>query len=96
IDEIGLHRSTTGYFYYRNTLTTGIADGQFYLGDPGDRFVAGQWGSDGGSDTPAVYRPSDTTFYFRDTLTQGNADSQYTWAGALPGWLPVAGSFHPG
>jgi hypothetical protein len=40
-----------------------------------------------------VLRPSDTTFYFRDTLIQGSADSQYTWAGAAPDWLPIAGDF---
>ena len=91
IDEIGLHRETTGFFYYRNTLTTGIADGQFYFGDPGDRFVAGDWGIVDGAETPALYRPSNTTFYFRYTLTQGNADSQFVWTGAGMNWLPVAG-----
>ncbi len=93
IDEIGLHRETTGFFYYRNTLTTGIADGQFFFGDPGDRFVAGDWGVVDGVETPAVFRPSDSTFYFRQTLTEGNADSQFTWSGAGPDWLPVAGDF---
>jgi hypothetical protein len=93
IDEIGLHRETTGLFYYRNTLTTGTADGQFFFGDPGDRFVAGDWGVVDGVDTPAMFRPSNTTFYFRWTLTQGNADSQFTWAGAGMDWLPVAGDF---
>jgi streptogramin lyase len=91
IDEIGLHRETTGFFYYRNTLTTGIADGQFYFGDPGDRFVSGDWGIIDGVDTPAVFRPSNTTFYFRHTLTQGNADSQFVFGES--GWLPVAGRY---
>ena len=93
IDEIGLHRETSGFFYYRNTLTTGIADGQFYFGDPGDRFVAGDWGVVDGVETPAMYRPSNTTFYFRHTLTQGNADAQFIWPGAGAAWLPVAGVF---
>jgi hypothetical protein len=93
VDEIGLHRETTGFFYYRNTLTTGVADGQFFFGDPGDRFVAGDWGVVDGTDTPAMFRPSNTTFYFRHTLTQGNADSQSPWPGAGSGWLPVAGDF---
>jgi Tol biopolymer transport system component len=96
IDEIGLHRELTGFFYYRNTLTTGIADGQFYFGDPGDRFVAGDWGVVDGVETPAMYRPSNTTFYFRHTLTQGNADSQFIWTGAGTGWLPVSGEFRLG
>ena len=94
VDEIGLHRESTGFFYYRNTLSTGIADGQFYFGDPGDRFVAGDWGIVDGADTPGLFRPSNLTFYFRHTMTQGNADSQFTWTGAGMGWLPVAGDFN--
>jgi dipeptidyl aminopeptidase/acylaminoacyl peptidase len=93
IDEIGLHRETTGFFYYRNTLTTGIADGQFYFGNPGDRFVAGDWGIIDRTETPGLFRPSDSTFYLRHTLTQGNADSQFTWPGAGRSWLPVSGVF---
>ena len=57
IDEVGLHRESTGFFYYRNTLSTGMADGQFYFGDPGDRFVAGDWGAVDGADTPGVVPP---------------------------------------
>jgi Tol biopolymer transport system component len=93
IDEIGLHRETTGFFYYRNTLTTGVADGQFFFGNPGDLFVAGDWGVVDGIETPAMFRPSNDTFYFRYTLTQGNADSQFVWTGAGNSWLPVAGDF---
>jgi hypothetical protein len=91
IDEIGLHRESTGFFYFRHTLDTGIADGQFFFGDPGDRFVAGDWGIVDGIDTPAVYRPSNTTFYFRHTNTQGNADAEIVWGRSW--WLPVAGEF---
>jgi hypothetical protein len=91
IDEVGLHRESTGFVYYRNTLTTGIADNEFFFGNPGDRFVAGDWGLIDGIDTPAMFRPGDTTFYFRHTNTQGNADSQFIWG--EPGWLPVAGAF---
>ena len=91
IDEIGLHRESTGLFYWRNTLDTGIADGTILFGDPGDRFVAGDWGIVDDKDTPAVFRPSDTTFYFRHTLTQGVADSQFVFGQS--GWLPVAGEF---
>jgi hypothetical protein len=94
VDEIGLHRESTGFFYYRNTLSTGIADGQFYFGDPGDRLVAGDWGVVDGVDTPGLFRPSDKTFYFRYSLTQGNADSQFTWTDAGSSWLPVAGYFY--
>ena len=90
IDEVGLHRESTGFFYYRNTLDTGVASAEFFFGDPGDRFVAGDWGATG-YDKPAVFRPTATTFYFRHTLTQGVADDQLPWGSAS--WLPVAGVF---
>jgi hypothetical protein len=74
--------------YFRNSHSQGNADAQFIYGNPGDRFVAGDWNADGGS-SPALFRPSSTTFYFRYTNTQGNADEQSTWGAA--GWLPVSG-----
>ncbi len=94
VDEIGLYRESSGFFYYRNTLTTGVADGQFYFGNPGDRFVAGDWGVVDGRETPGLFRPSNQTFYFRYTLTQGNADAEFTWTGAATDWLPVGGNFN--
>ena len=90
IETIGLHRETTGLVYFRNTHTQGIADNQFYFGDPGDRLVAGDW-IRSGIDTPALFRPSNTTMYFRHSNTQGNADDQFVWG--QPSWLPVAGYF---
>jgi hypothetical protein len=50
-------------------LTTGDADGQFYFGDPDDRFVAGDWGVVDGADTPGLFRPLNQVFYFRHNLT---------------------------
>lgn len=87
--EVGLHRPGTGYFYWRDTLTTGIADGAIFFGDPGDGFIAGDWIDHDGRDTPAVYRPDDATFYFRSTLTQGTADDQLPFGRA--GWIPITG-----
>jgi parallel beta-helix repeat protein len=87
IDEIGLHRPSTGEFYWRNTLDTGVADGMIYYGNPGDRFVAGDWVVVDAFDTPGVFRPSDTTVYLRHTLTQGPADNHYP-AGE-PAWIPI-------
>ena len=94
IDEVGLHRESTGYVYFRNTLTTGIADNEFYFGDPGDRFVAGDWGVVDGVDTPAVFRPSNTTNYFRHSNTQGIAESQYVFG--QPQFIPLRMSRHVG
>jgi hypothetical protein len=90
-DEVGLHRESTGFVYYRNSLTTGVADNEFFFGDPGDRFVAGDWGIVDGVDTPGLFRPGNATFYFRHSNTQGFADSQLVFG--QPPWLPVAGAF---
>ena len=89
ITEIGLHRESTGFFYWRDTLTQGIASDEIFFGDPGDRFVAGDFGVINGVDTPAVFRPVNTTFYFRHSLSEGNADSQFVWGES--DWMPVAG-----
>jgi hypothetical protein len=91
IDEVGLHRESTGFVYYRNSLTTGIADNEFFFGDPGDRFVAGDWGVIDRIATPGLFRPGNTTFFFRHTNTQGNADSSIVFG--QPAWLPVSGVF---
>lgn len=92
-DEVGLHRESTGVFYYRRTLTTGVADGEFYFGDPGDLFVSGDWGIEDGADTPGVFRPGNTTFYLRHTLSEGLADWRTPWPGSSSGWTPIAGDF---
>jgi hypothetical protein len=91
MDEIGLHRESTGLFYWRNTLDTGVASGQILFGDPSDLFVAGDWGIVDGVDSPAIFRPSDLKFFFRHTVTQGVADSEFAFPGAASGWLPVSG-----
>ncbi len=91
IDEVGLHRESTGLFYWRDSLTQGIGDGNIIFGDPGDRFVAGDWGVVDGRDTPAIFRPGDGRIYLRDTLTQGIADENFAF-GESP-WLPVSGAF---
>ncbi|MGH8951632.1 MAG: DUF5050 domain-containing protein [Acidimicrobiia bacterium] len=91
VDEVGLHRESTGFVYYRNTLDTGTASNEFFFGDPGDRFVAGDWGIVDGTDTPGLFRPATTTFFFRHTNSQGTADNQFIFG--QPSWLPVAGIF---
>lgn len=94
IDEVGLHRESTGFVYYRETLSTGNADNEFFFGDPGDRFVAGEFlldldKSTLGYDSPAVFRPSNTTWYFKRTNSQGNAEQSFVY-GEMP-WIPVGG-----
>ncbi len=74
IDEVGLHRVSTGRVYGRNTLDTGIADFDFIWGDPNDSVFGGDWDGDG-FDTPGLFRPSDQTNYLRNSLTPGIADT---------------------
>jgi hypothetical protein len=62
VDSVGLYRRSTGFVYFRNSLTQGNADSSFFYGAPGDVILAGDWDGDG-DDTVAVYRPSDGHVY---------------------------------
>jgi len=101
-DTVGLHRESTGFVYYRNTLTTGIADNDFFYGDPGDQIITGRWAQDPtkGPDTVGIFRPSNGRFYLRFENSQGNANVDYAYGnadmaavagyfGALPGGDPA-------
>jgi plastocyanin len=90
IDTAGLHRESSGFVYFRNSHTFGIADNDFFFGIPDDRFVAGDWNANG-TDSPGLFRPSALTFFFRFTNTQGNADATFPFGQA--DWYPVAGRF---
>ncbi len=76
--------------YYRNTLTTGIADRSFFWGDPADRVFSGDWDGDG-DDTPGLFRPSNTTFYLRNSNTQGIADESFVFGGPSSTFRPISG-----
>jgi hypothetical protein len=73
IDTVGLYRQSTGFVYFRNSLTTGIASLSFFYGDPGDQILAGDWDGDG-DDTVAVYRPSNDRLYVNLENSNGYAD----------------------
>lgn len=90
VDEVGLHRESTGRVYMRLGLTTGIADLDFIYGDPGDLLVAGDWDGDG-IDSPAIFRPSDGNWYLRLRNSAGYADHVIPFGLADRGLLPVAG-----
>jgi 5'-nucleotidase len=91
VDEVGLHRDTTGLVYYRNTLTTGAADVSFFWGNPDDIVFAGDWNGDM-TDTVGLLRSSDSTFYWRNTNTQGVADGSSVVPGGAT-QTPVVGRF---
>ncbi|GMQ85591.1 MAG: hypothetical protein BMS9Abin07_1158 [Acidimicrobiia bacterium] len=72
-DSVGLHRASTGFVYFRNTLTQGNAHLSFFYGNPGDVILAGDWDGDG-DDTVAVYRPSTGKIYVNLENSSGVAD----------------------
>ena len=78
IDTVGLHRESTGFVYFTNTLATGNADLSFFFGNPGDQILAGDWDGDG-DDTVGVYRPSTGRLYVNLENTNGAAD----WSGYI-------------
>jgi len=101
-DTVGLHRESTGFVYYRNTLTTGNANNNFFFGDPGDQIITGRWAQNlnAGPDTVGIFRPSQGHFYLRFSNSQGNADVDFQYGnsnmsavagnfGALPGGDPA-------
>ncbi len=91
METVGLHRASTGFVYFRNSLTTGNADNSFYWGDPGDVVLAGDWDNDG-VDTPGLFRASDSTFYWTNSNAAGTADGSATvTVTGTP--YPVAGHF---
>jgi hypothetical protein len=92
-DTVGLHRESTGFVYYRNTLTTGIADNAFFFGNPGDQIITGRWAQNPnpGPDTVGIFRPSDGRFYLRFSNSQGNANVDFAYGNS--DMAAVAGEF---
>jgi hypothetical protein len=93
VDEVGLHRETTGLVYFRLTHTEGIADAQFIFGNPGDRMMAGRWAQVGvpGPETVGLFRPSNRTIYLKFSNTQGVADWSQVYGTSV--MMPVSGHF---
>ncbi len=92
VDEVALHRPTTGRVYYRETLSTGAADRDYHFGNPGDIIRAGDWDGDG-RDTLVAYRPAFGLWYLKTTNGPGSAD-HVLWFGNTRGpTIPVVGSF---
>ena len=76
IDTPGLRRNSNGFVYLRSSNTQGIADIEYFYGDPGDVVFTGDWDSDG-DDTLGLYRPSTGTVYLRNTNSTGIADNTF-------------------
>jgi hypothetical protein len=93
IDEVGLHRESTGLVYFRFSHTQGPADHSFIFGDPGDKIVAAEWAGRGssGPETVGLFRPSTCEVFLRYANSQGTADETSSYG--VPTALPVAGDF---
>jgi hypothetical protein len=93
VDEVGLHRQSTGLFYLRFTLSEGVADAEFVFGNPGDRVFAAEWAGRGapGPESVGVFRTAECTSYLRYSNTPGNADETLVYG--LRSGVPVAGDF---
>ena len=81
--------------YLRNSNTQGVADYEFFFGDPGDVPLIGDWNGDG-RDTVSVYRPSNATVYMMNVLGAdggglGAADRSFVFGN--PGDQPFIGDF---
>ena len=82
IDSVGLYRQSSGFVYFRNSLSTGIAHFEFFYGNPGDVILAGDWDGNG-DDTVAVFRPSDGRVYVNLKNAPTAAD-YYVYVGSYP------------
>jgi hypothetical protein len=92
VDDVGLHRESTGLVYYRLALTGGVAHGSFIFGDPGDLILTGDWDGDG-MDTLAAYRPTNRNWYLKLFLSDGIAEHAVHYHGNESSGLPVVGRF---
>ena len=65
-----------GFWYWRNSLTTGPADNSgLIFGDLDDEAMFGDWDGDG-LETPGVFRPSTSTIFLRNLREPGIADME--------------------
>jgi len=78
IDTVGLYRQSSGFVYFRDTLTSGPAEVSFFFGNPGDQILVGDWDGDG-DDTVGVFRPSTGRLH----LSFENAAGAIDWSGFI-------------
>lgn len=102
IDTIGVYDSSTGggtsgYYYLRNSNTSGTADiTPFQFGSGGATPLAGDWDGANG-DSIGFYDPATSNFFLKNTNTGGAADYSFNYgaagsAGLAGDWDGVTGS----
>src|SRR5581483_6633417 len=77
----------TPTWFLRDTLTTGVADSSFLLGDWGDKVISCDWNGDG-TDTPGIFRNGQ--WYYTNQLGSGGI---LTFSFGSPGDVPVCGDW---
>jgi hypothetical protein len=91
LDSIGLYNCSTGFFYLRNSNTTGEADHTFLFGIPGDLPIGGRWQNEAVTDGIGVFRWSNGLVFLRNTPNSGASDFSLVFGN--PGDLPIAGNW---
>jgi SpoIID/LytB domain protein len=85
-DSVGVYRA--GMVYLRNSLSTGVAQGQYAFGAPGDILVSGDWNGDG-YDTTGVWRAG--VFHLTNNNLRPTTDVQLSYGDVAD--LPAVGDW---
>ena len=80
-DTVSIYRPSQGRVFIINKLGSGdaglgVAELDYYFGNPGDTPFTGDFNNDG-TDTVGLYRESTGSMYFRNSHTQGIADFDF-------------------
>jgi hypothetical protein len=95
VTTIGVYNPNTGFFYERNTNSTGVADTTFQYGPGGLGWIPldGDWTGQG-IKTPGLYNPATGFFYLRNTNSTGVADVTFQFGPGGLGWRPLVGDWN--
>jgi SpoIID/LytB domain protein len=85
-DSVGVFRA--GMVYLRNSLTTGVAQGQYPFGAAGDTLVSGDWNGDG-YDTTGVWRAG--VFHLTNSNLRATTDVRLPYGDGAD--LPAVGDW---
>jgi hypothetical protein len=90
-----MYRQSDGFVYIRDSNSTGVADRRFFLGNPGDFPIVGDFNGDG-CDTVSVNRESTQRIFIMNTLgpPEGSIGvPALTYVFGNPGDRPFTGDF---
>ncbi len=90
-----MFRQSDAFAYLRNSNTQGVADIRFFLGNPSDIPLAGDFNNDG-CDTLSLYRPSTQEFFIINELGEsegGLGAADFSFIFGNPGDKPVVGDW---